>query len=150
MTRFHSLALVFMPLPKLVRGPIARIPVKVSWIADLRNMGRDPRLGRLCAKDSRGGGAWVPLGFLASYMQHSHSEARTAHFPVHLMHPELDAWTPVELSEDTLQTLHRPTTSQLLRGCGHFPLEEPGLDDLLRGLEKVAADAVSGKEATPS
>ncbi|WP_350004118.1 hypothetical protein [Pseudarthrobacter sp. WHRI 8279] len=133
-----------MPLLKLVRGPIARIPVKVSWIADLRNMGRDPRLGRLCAKDSRGGGACVPLGFLASYMQHSHCEARTAHFPVHLMHPELDEWTPVSLSEDTLQTLHGPTTSQLLRGCGHFPLEEPGLADLLGGLEKVAADAVSG------
>lgn len=149
MTRFHSLALVFMPLLKLVRGPIARIPVKVSWIADLRNMGRDPRLGQLCAKDARGGGAWVPLGFLASYMQHSHSDARMARFPVHLMHPELDAWTPVELSEDTLQTLHGPTTSQLLRGCGHFPLEEPGLADLLSGLEKVAAAAVSGIESTP-
>ena len=150
MTRFHSLALVFMPLLKLVRGPIARIPVKVSWLADLKNMGRDPSLGLLCAKDARGGGAWVPLGFLASYMQHSHSDARMAHFPVHLMHPELDEWTPVKLSEDTLQTLHGPTTSQLLRGCGHFPLEEPGLEDLLGGLEKVAADAASGVEAAPS
>lgn len=150
MTRLNSFALAFMPLLKLVRGPIARFPVKISWIADLRSMGRDPSLGRLCAKDARGGGAWVPLGFLASYMQHSHSEARTALFPVHLMHPELDEWTPVELSEGTLRTLHGPTTIKLLRGCGHFPLEEPGLQDLLSGLEKVAADAVSSIEATPS
>jgi alpha-beta hydrolase superfamily lysophospholipase len=150
MTRFGSFALVFMPLLKLVRGPIARFPVKVSWVADLRSMGRDPSLGRLCAKDARGGGGWVPLGFLASYMQHSHSEARTALFPVHLMHPELDKWTPVELSEGTLRTLHGPTTSQLLRGCGHFPLEEPGLRDLLSGLEDVAANAASSIAGSPS
>ncbi|WP_197497044.1 alpha/beta fold hydrolase [Arthrobacter sp. B6] len=87
MTRLKSFALVFMPLLKLVRGPIARVPVKVSWIADLRSMGLDPGLGRLCAKDARGGGGWVPLGFLASYMQHPHAQARTALFPVHLMHP---------------------------------------------------------------
>ena len=121
MARLDSLALVFMPLLRLVRGPIARFPVKVSWIADLRMMGRDPGLGRLCARDARGGGAWTPLGFLASYMQHPHSEARTTALPVHLMHPELDEWTPVELSEGTLRSLRGPTTSRLLRGCGHFP-----------------------------
>lgn len=150
MTRFGSFALVFMPLLNLVRGPIARFPVKVSWVADLRSMGRNPALGRLCAKDARGGGGWVPLGFLASYMQHSHSEARAALVPVHLMHPELDKWTPVELSEGTLRTLHGPTTSKLLRGCGHFPLEEPGLQDLLGGLEMVAADAAPSIDATSS
>lgn len=150
MTRLGSSALVFMPLLKLVRGPIARFPLKVSWVADLRHMGRDPGLGRLCAKDTRGGGGWVPLGFLASYMQHSHSEARTALVPVHLMHPELDQWTPVELSEGILRTLQGPTTSRLLRGCGHFPLEEPGLQDLLSGLEEVAAYAASSTAAPPS
>lgn len=150
MTRLGSFALAFMPLLKLVRGPIARVPVKVSWIADLRSMGLDPSLGRLCAKDARGGGGWVPLGFLASYMQHAHSEARAALVPVHLMHPELDEWTPVELSEGTLRTLPGPTTSQLLRGCAHFPLEEPGLQDLLSGLEKVAAQAASNIAGSPS
>jgi alpha-beta hydrolase superfamily lysophospholipase len=150
MTRLKSLALVFMPLLRLARGPLARFPVKVSWVADLRRMGRVPGLGRLCAKDARGGGAWIPLGFLASYMQHPHSAARTAAVPVHLMHPELDAWTPVELSERTLRTLRGPTTSLLLRDCGHFPLEELGLQDLLGGLTKVVADAVPNTGATPS
>lgn len=137
MTRFGPLALIFMPMLRLVRGPIARIPVKISWIANLRRMGRSPGLGRLCAKDARGGGAWVPLGFLASYMQHPHSEARRALLPVHLMHPELDEWTPLELSEATLRTLPGPTTTRPLRACGHFPLEEPGLQDLVNGLEEV-------------
>lgn len=143
MTRFGSLALAFMPLLKLVRGPIAKVPVRISWIANLRSMGRDPDLGRLCGKDVRGGGAWVPLGFLASYLQHPHSAARTNPVPVHLMHPELDDWTPAALSENTLGTLLGPTTRRLLGNCGHFPLEEPGLQELLTGIEELAAGAAS-------
>jgi pimeloyl-ACP methyl ester carboxylesterase len=87
--------------------------------------------------------AFGPLGFLASYMQHPHSAARTALIPVHLMHPELDEWTPLKLSEATLRTLPGPTTSRPLRGCGPFPLEEPGLQDLINGVEEVAAGALS-------
>ncbi|MGP9649391.1 alpha/beta hydrolase [Glutamicibacter sp. AOP38-B1-38] len=144
MTRFGSLALAFVPVLRLVRGPLAQIPLRISWIANLRNMGRDPGLGRLCANDARGGGAWVPLGFLASYIQHPHSDARIKRVPVHLMHPELDEWTPVALSGSSLQTLPGPTTTRLLRSCGHFPLEEPGLQDLLNGIEEVAAGVGSG------
>lgn len=149
LTRFGSFATPFMPLLSLVRGPVARIPVKISWIADLARMGRDPALGRLCARDPRGGGAWLPLGFLASYLRHPHTQARTVPLEVHLMHPELDQWTPKALSERTLRTLPGPTGSRALRGCGHFPLEEPGLQDLLDGLEEVLTDAASGQDATP-
>lgn len=45
MTRLDSFALVFLPLLKLVRGSIARFPVKISWIADLRSMGPRPQSG---------------------------------------------------------------------------------------------------------
>lgn len=144
MTRFGSLAVALVPLLRMICGPLAKIPLRISWIANLRKMGRDPGLGWLCANDARGGGAWVPLGFLASYMQHPHSEARTKRVPVHLMHPEADEWTPVSLSESTLQTLPGPTTSRLLYNCGHFPLEEPGLQDLLNSIEEVATAATNG------
>ena len=134
MTRFGALATPFMRLLPLVRGPVARIPLKISWLANLAAMGQDPGLGRLCAADARGGGAIVPLGFLASYLSHPHTAARTRPVPVHLMHPELDEWTPSALSEATLRQLPGPTSSSLLRGCGHFPLEEPGLQDLIDGI----------------
>lgn len=146
MTRFGSFGPIFMPLLRLVRGPVAKFPIKVSWIADLKRMGLDPRLGRLCAKDKRGGGAWVTLGFLASYMQYPHLEARCSLTPVHLMHPELDAWTSVDLSENTLRSLRCPTTKRLLRGSGHFPVEESGLQDLLSGLVEVATESVGDAE----
>ncbi|WP_238707025.1 alpha/beta hydrolase [Microbacterium lushaniae] len=143
MTRMGPLAPLLMPMLRLVRGPIARVPIKVAWVADLGRMGRDPGLGRLCARDCRGGGAWVPLGFVASYLQHPHAEARASRVPVHLMHPELDDWTPMALSEDTLRGMRSPSTTRLLRGCGHFPLEEPGLQELVDGVEAVAAEAAA-------
>ncbi|GAA3322439.1 hypothetical protein [Paeniglutamicibacter sulfureus] len=65
------------------------------------------------------------------------------------MHPELDQWTPKALSERTLRTLPGRTGTRVLRCCGHFPLEEPGLQDLLDGLEEVLTDAASGQDATP-
>lgn len=77
MSRFGTLALAFLPLLWIVRGPLDRIPIRVVWVADLAPMGRDPGLGRLCAADPLGGGARVPLGFLKSYLQHRHAAART-------------------------------------------------------------------------
>lgn len=138
MTRFGPLALTTMPLLALVRGPVARIPVRISWVATLSAMGRDPALGRLCAADPRGGGARIPLGFLATYLRHRHPAARSAAVPVHLLHPEKDDWTPAGLSERTLRTLPGAAGSRRLRECGHFPLEDPGLADLASALQEIA------------
>lgn len=144
MTRFGGLATPIMRLAPLLKGPLAKIPVKISWVANLAVMGRDPGLGRLCAADTLGGGAVIPLGFMASYLQHPHRAARTAPVPVHLMHPELDEWTPPALSEDTLRGLPGRASTSLLRGCGHFPLEEPGLQDLITGIVEVTDEVAQG------
>ncbi|MDO5661606.1 MAG: alpha/beta fold hydrolase [Brachybacterium sp.] len=130
MTRFGRLALLAMPVVRLIRGPLARLPVRISWTAPLARMGRDPRLGALCARDRRGGGGTVPLGFLTSFLTHPHDAARRVPIPVTLVHPERDAWTPTRLSTRTLATLPGPTRHVTLRECGHYPLEEPGLTDL--------------------
>lgn len=130
MTRWGRLGAATMPLLRWVRGPMGRIPVRVSWVAHLARMGRDPALGALCAQDARGGGALVPLGLLASYLRHPHAAARRSQVPVTLVHPELDAWTPPALSLRTLSTLPGAQEPVLLRDSGHFPVEGPGLQDL--------------------
>lgn len=148
MSRFGRLAVPPMRLLPLVRGPLGKLPVKISWVADLAAMGRGPALGRLCAADPLGGGAVVPLGFLASYLLHPHTASRTQPVPVHLMHPELDDWTPSALSEAMLRELPGATTARVLRGCGHFPLEEPGLQDLIDGVVEVADGLVANRPDT--
>lgn len=139
MTRFGKLARAVMPFLSLVKGPVARLPINIATVAPLSRMGRDPKLGRVCAADPRGGGAKVPMGFMASYLSHSHVAAFNASVPVTLLHPQLDDWTPMALSLDTLRALPGPTTSHTLSNCGHFPLEEPGVQQLIDVISDMAA-----------
>ncbi len=58
--------------------------------------------------------------------------------PVTLLHPSADAWTPVELSMRVFRRLASPGTVVMLRECGHFPCEEPGLTDLVAAVLELA------------
>lgn len=134
MTRFGAIGVLGRPLSVFARGPIARAMIPMSAVANLSRMSRDAELSRLCALDPLGGGARVPLGFLASYMRYSHTPPEQNTTPLSLLHPEKDDWTPVDLSARVLARAAGPTTLVLLRECGHFPIEEPGLSDLLEAV----------------
>ncbi|GAB4585893.1 alpha/beta hydrolase [Nocardia sp. IFM 10818] len=113
-----------------------RVPIR--WLVDMRNMSLDPRLSRLCATDPKGGGVHVPLGFLGSFLGYRHTppeDFRAA--PVTLVHPAADRWTPPELSIRFLERIAAPTDLVLLDGCGHFPIEEPGVTQLADALRDV-------------
>ena len=111
----------------------------MRWVAPMHAIARDPALSRLCAKDSRGGGSRVSLGFLASYL-FSKPEVPPQEFreiPVTLIHPTQDRWTPPEMSLAFLRHLAAPTRHVPLEGCGHFPVEEPGLTRAVEVLREV-------------
>lgn len=138
MTRFGRVTRVMLPFLPLVKGPLSRLPIKIAAVAPLARMGRDPELGRVCATDPRGGGATVPLGFMTSYLSYAHVAAFSTRMPVTLLHPQLDDWTPVTLSLDSLTALPGPTASNTLANCGHFPMEEPGVQQLIDALGHMA------------
>ena len=56
--------------------------------------------------------------------------------PVLLAHPAEDRWTPVQLSRTFFDRIRAPKQLVMLEGAGHFPVEQPGLDQL--------TDAVAG------
>lgn len=129
------------PAPKLLKtiDPVAgRVTLPIRWLADMDAMSGNPDLARLCASDPRGGGAKVPLGFLASWMNYRHTPPQeyTA-APVTLVAPAADTWTPPELSKAFLQRICAPTTTVTLDNCGHFPIEEPGLSQLRAAMRDV-------------
>ncbi len=134
--------------PALLRitGPVsARRLVPIRWLANMADMSSDPALSRLCSTDPRGGGARVPLGFVASWLTYRHTPApRYAGPPVTLLAPAADRWTPPELSVAFLQQISAPNKAVLLQGCGHFPIEEPGLTQLRDEVQNLIA-AVSGR-----
>ncbi|MCV7150418.1 alpha/beta hydrolase [Mycolicibacterium pyrenivorans] len=120
------------PAPALLRAidpVVGRLRLPIRWLADMTQMSTDPRLSRLCASDPRGGGVSVPLGFVAGWMNYSHTAPESfAAAPVTLVAP--DTWTPPELSIRFLQRISGPTKLVMLENCGHYPIEEPGLTQL--------------------
>lgn len=133
-------ALSAVPLPPL----LDRLPVPIAQVAPLARMSRDPALGALCARDPRGGGGRVPLGFLRSFLRYHHRGPERVRVPVVLAHPARDSWTPPELSERVLARVAGTTRSVRLDGCGHYPVEEPGLTALVAEIGRLAGIAVSG------
>ena len=138
MTRFGPLGVLGRPLSALARGRLARTMIPMSAVANLTKMSRNRGLSRLCATDPRGGAAKVSLGFLASYLRYPHPPPEQNTMPVTLLHPSQDAWTPVDLSLRVLTQAAGPTGLVMLHECGHFPIEEPGISDLITAVLNIA------------
>ena len=86
----------------------------------------------------------VPLGFLASYL-FSRPEVPPQEFceiPVTLILPAQECWTPPEMSLDFQRHVAAPTRHVPLEGCGHFPVEEPGLTRAVEVLREVLDQVV--------
>ncbi|WP_415974581.1 alpha/beta hydrolase [Rhodococcus sp. 077-4] len=129
------------PAPQLLRMLAAvaghvRIPVR--WMADMANMSLNAELSDLCARDPKGGGVRVPIAFLASFFGYVHTRPEGYDGPpVLLTHPAEDRWTPPEVSIGFLERIRGDTEIVMLDGCGHLPVEEPGLTQLADTLRKV-------------
>ncbi|WP_067537195.1 alpha/beta hydrolase [Nocardia crassostreae] len=128
---------------------LGNIRVPIRWLVDMGNMSLDPALSRLCATDPKGGGAHVPLGLLADFLCFRHTPPETfTTTPVTLVHPAADRWTPPELSIRFLERIGAPTELVLLEGCGHFPIEEPGVTRLADTLRRIVNSARPTPRAT--
>lgn len=124
------------------RFPLANLMIPMSLVANMARMSRDKALSVLCAQDPRGGGAAIPLGFLATFLSYRHSlcrNEREACVYTTLLHPAKDAWTPASLSIETLRQVAAPGYVIMLEECGHFPVEEPGLTQLIKAVEERVA-----------
>lgn len=146
MTRLGALGVLGGPASALAHGGLARTMVPMSAVANLRRMSRDRALSRLCAVDPRGGAARVPLGFLASYLRFAHTPPERNRTPVTLLHPARDAWTPIGLSARVLSRAAGPAELVVLRECGHFPVEDPGVTDLVEAVADLARRTGSRKD----
>ena len=137
------------PVAPALLGTLSRVAgnlrVPIRWLVDVQNMSANPLLARQCATDPKGGGASVPLGLLASYLNFQHTPPQDFDAaPLTLVHPALDRWTPTELSTRFLERIRGEKHLVLLERCGHFPVEEPGLTQLVETMSAVRAQAEAG------
>jgi alpha-beta hydrolase superfamily lysophospholipase len=137
----RALRPLLAPLARSGSSRLARWRVPIRWIAPMHAIANQPALARLCLDDARGGGSRVPLGFLASFLFSVPEVApqQFRHLPVTLVHPTDDRWTPPSMSLAFLQRIAAPVRHVPLEGCGHFPVEEPGLTTLVQVLKETLA-----------
>ena len=82
--------------------------------------------------DKKSSGAKISLDFLHT-MLHPNIIIEPSDFtiPFILLHPENDLWTPIWLSRLFYDNLKYEKEMHLLKGAGHFPIEEQGLKILV-------------------
>lgn len=129
-TNFGVFGAISPLLLPMIRGRIAHIEIPMYWVARFSRMSRNRALSRLCRSDPYSGQVTVPLGFLKSLLTYRHhiAAAKTT-----LAHPAKDAWTPLRLSLKTT-----PAKVLLLENCGHFPVESPGIEQLIAVLSPAS------------
>ena len=108
------------------------IPFPMTLAAKMPEIANDQNVTRAIVADRRAGGNAMPLGFLRTYLG---SEPLTPPnrfdiCPVVLVHPADDRWTPVEVTKPFFDALNVPKKCVMLENAGHFPIEQPGVDQL--------------------
>ena len=107
-----------------------RLPIK--WFSNMRAIANDPALARLFLQDRLGGGNVVSIHFMRSLFDAAPT-VEPQHFdvcPVLLVHPAADRWTTVEASRLVFDRLPGDKQLVMLEGCGHFPVEAPGVQQM--------------------
>ncbi len=87
---------------------------------------------KLIMKDPLAAGTKITLRFLRTFLNMK-TMIEPENFnicPVLLVHPEVDPMTPFALSEPFYKRLNCKKECVILEESGHFPIEQPGLDQM--------------------
>ncbi len=131
-----------LPLMDALAPLLDRRRLPIRWLTPMNRIANQPALSKLCRTDPRGGGGSVALGFLRSYLNAPPERApeRFTTVPVLLTHPAADRWTAPALSLRFLERIAAPTRHIPLENAGHFPVEEPGIEQLRDVLRDVLTE----------
>ena len=129
---------VGVPLAALAaRTPFAGLRMPMSAASKMHALVNDPAALKACMADKTSAGKWVTMNFLASYSGYQPA-IEPEDFdvcPILLTQPEQDRWTPLHLSQLFLRRIkHVPVKVTMLENAGHYPLEQPGLDQMVSAI----------------
>lgn len=127
-------------LLRVLAGPAASLRVPIRWLVNMHAMSNTPELVDVVVGDEFGGGNRVPLGFLRSYLDSEPAmEPEDVTGPEFVLaHPGADRWTPVELSLRFFNRIAAAKQLVLLDNAGHFPVESPGVHQLVEVIRSCA------------
>lgn len=127
----------------LARTPLRRLRLPMRLVSKMRTLVNDKAAKKACYADKTSAGNSVTIAFLDSYLNHR-PVTEPGDFdvcPVLLTQPAADRWTPLHLSEPFLARITKvPVRTVLLENAGHYPLEQPGLDQLVEAAAGFVAE----------
>lgn len=119
--------------------PFKRMNIPMKMVSKMDALVNQPEALKVFLKDKTSAGNSVSVAFLHSYLNYK-PELQPEDFnicPVLLSQPENDHWTPLSLSTPFLNRITQvPVEIRLLKNAGHYPLEQPGLDDMVNIIDE--------------
>ncbi|MBY3621061.1 alpha/beta hydrolase [Acinetobacter sp. CUI P1] len=120
--------------------------ISVSKVSRMKLITNNFDLTTLIMNDPRAAGTRISLRFLRTFLNMK-PVIEPEYFdicPILLTHPEADPMTPYRLSESFYNRLQCEKKCVILEGSGHFPIEQPGVEQmetaLLKFLIKIEND----------
>ncbi|WP_339297658.1 alpha/beta hydrolase [Paenibacillus sp. FSL R5-0623] len=127
----------------LFPGLLDHVPISVKQVSRMQLITNNKDLTRLIMDDPQAAATRIPLELLRTFLNKK-PEVSPEQFnqcPVLLVHPELDPMTPIRFSQSFFDRLVVDKECVILEGAGHFPIEQPGLNQLevavLRFLQQI-------------
>ena len=117
----------------LSKTPFKTFPISMKAVSKMNLLVNNSDALRHFLTDKTSAGASVQLQFLYSYMTYK-SKIPVSEFtkcPILLTQPENDHWTPLALSQISMQNCAAPFTIKVLQNGGHFPMETTALQQLI-------------------
>lgn len=132
-----------LPVMAKVAGSLA---MPIRWFTRMHAMSNTPALTQLVIRDALGGGNRVPVSFMQSMFSAvpALEPENFTRCPVLLVHPAVDRWTGVEISQPFFDRLAGPKSLVMLEDCGHFPVEAPGVEQLEKATRAFLAGISPG------
>lgn len=117
----------------LAKTPAASLKYPMSLASKMSALVNDPGAMKVFRKDRTSAANWASIRFLDRYLHYAPA-VEPEDFdacPVLLTQPAEDRWTPHHLSLPLLSRITKvPVDTVMLDNAGHYPLEEPGLQQM--------------------
>jgi alpha-beta hydrolase superfamily lysophospholipase len=120
------------------KTPLAGLKMPMSVASKMYALINDKAALKACLSDRTSAGNWVSIRFLASYMSYTPAVEPKAFdvCPILLTQPAQDHWSPLHLSKLFLDRIRQvPVSTKMLENAGHYPIEQPGLDQMVTAIE---------------
>lgn len=118
--------------------PLASMRMPMTLASKMHALVNDPAALKVWLSDKSSAGNANTLAFLSSYLAYR-PVVNPEDFdicPILLTQPAQDQWTPLHLSEPFLRRIHKvPVRTVMLERAGHYPLEEPGLSQMVDAID---------------